>query len=489
MFVVAALALRIPNLLLVPILDDEGLEVLWGLDIAQGRGLALEAGTNFYYGPFFHYLMAILFRVFGVNLVLPRLAVAIGGALTVGLTFGLGRLLYDRWAGIAAAAFVLICPELIVESSHHGQSSSLAPLFVTAALTGLVSAIKRKSDWLFALSGLMAALAIQTHPSSAVVMVGIALWWIAQKDLRARVYVRGVLIALAVFILGLLPQIAIMLGNRFQNVSETIALTIDPGEYWFRLISWLKVAGYHLAGEIAPATLLSRAHAIVVELIFIASIAVNWRRGLTLLPLVFAASALLLPIFIKMIHPRYFLYLFPAAFVCLGITFSAALPKIWAAASNLALRRVAQGAIVGFVGAALLIPIVTLFQYYDDAKARGESNAEYFRLLETLRQENACGTQLMIEETQLDFSSKLAVQKWYALHAVDYMLTMEQCSHRMIALDSFARESENKNAWLITSEASVATLAADFQLKRVAVIISPPITMPLPIALIRIEGN
>lgn len=486
LLVTAALALRLPNLLQVPVFDDEGLEVLWGLDIAQGRIYPLNTGVNHYYGPLFPYLMATLFRMFGVHLEIPRMTVAITGALTVGLSYGLGRLLYDRWAGIIGAALALGCPALILESSHHGQSSSLAPFFVTAALTGLVSATERKNDWMFALSGLAAALAIQTHPTSGVVILGIALWWMTRKDLRTRSYVSGVLVTLAFFMLGMIPQAAIMLGNRFHNVSETITVTIDPGQYGLRLIGWLKVAGYQFAGEIAPATFVTRSYAIAVETIFITSVAVNWRLGRLLLPLVFASSALLLPIFIDTIQPRYFLYLFPVAFVCVGIAFSAAVPSIWTAASNLAVRRVAQGAILVLVALMIVIPMVSLFQYYDDAKAKGETNAVYFRLLQTLRQENACGTQLMIEDTPADYSSPASVQKWYALHAIDYLLTLEQCPHQLVTLDQIRHTAKSSTTWLITSEASAAMLAGDYRLERVTVIISPPITMPMAVTLARI---
>src|SRR6516164_9296658 len=68
----AALLVRVPRLMLVPRFQDEGVEVLWGLDITNGKALPLT-GSDPYYGPLFAYLVGLTFWLFGPNILWPRL--------------------------------------------------------------------------------------------------------------------------------------------------------------------------------------------------------------------------------------------------------------------------------------------------------------------------------------------------------------------------------------------------------------------------------
>src|SRR3954452_1707361 len=86
---VVALAVRLPQLLLIPLYSDETWDVLWGWDIYIGKHLPLTS-WDAYKGPFAAYLMATLFRVLGPSWLWPRLASAIAGALLVVATYWLG---------------------------------------------------------------------------------------------------------------------------------------------------------------------------------------------------------------------------------------------------------------------------------------------------------------------------------------------------------------------------------------------------------------
>ena len=139
-----ALALRLPSLLSVPYFSDEGVEVLWGLDITIGRHLPLT-GADPYYGPLFSYLMAGLFFIFGVHPLIPGVTVAVFGALIPVMVYELGQLHSGRVAGVVAAGLTATSPILVVFSSHLSWASSLVPFFMTATVLTLIVARSRSS--------------------------------------------------------------------------------------------------------------------------------------------------------------------------------------------------------------------------------------------------------------------------------------------------------------------------------------------------------
>src|SRR4051812_26183837 len=69
-----AVALRLPNLMVVPRLTDETDEVILGLRIARGEALPL-VGVNTYIGALFNYLVAAGFRLLGPRPEVGRLTV------------------------------------------------------------------------------------------------------------------------------------------------------------------------------------------------------------------------------------------------------------------------------------------------------------------------------------------------------------------------------------------------------------------------------
>ncbi|MCL4395185.1 MAG: glycosyltransferase family 39 protein, partial [Chloroflexi bacterium] len=326
----AALALRLPELMMVPRYSDEGFEVLWALDIATGRRLPLTSGVNNYYGPLFAYALAGLFKVFGTNIVLPRLTAAVLGALTTAVTYEFARLAWSRSAGIAAATLTAICPALILFAGHLGWSSSWTPFFVTAALTSLYAGVSGGRRFWLAASGMLAAAAIQTHPTSAVILVGIVLWLVALSR-RQRLDWLGLAFAGGLVVLGCAPIFVIFAQAHAADAplsTGIFAPTISLGEYGARLVSFVRIAGFFLAGAIGDATPVARAQAIVVEALAVASLFVCWKRGVTFVPLVVVAGVLALPLFVAEFDQRYYQFLFPAAYVALGILAAQALAAL-----------------------------------------------------------------------------------------------------------------------------------------------------------------
>ena len=497
-FFLVALAVRLPNLMLLPRFNDEGQEVLWGLDIALGRRLPLGAGVNSYYGPLFSYLIAALFRIFGISVELPRLMIAVFGALTVPATYALGRVVWNRLAGLVAAGFVLTCPILILYSSHTGLSGALPPFFATATLAAFHAATVKHTRGLLSLSGILAAFTLQTHPITAVILFGMAIWFLSLPELKARLKQRELYIALALFIIGCAPIIVTMIQahssfpKSAQEIAYQLSPTLAPGEYLSRLVTLLRVGGFFLGGGIGPATLVLRSEATTIALLLLAGLAVNWYRGNRLIPLVLVPSILALPVVLGDLSERYILYLLPAAYVAIG----GLVAEIWRWledarwSGQLARLERARIALLVLTGGIVAFPLVSLHTYYDEAFVEGITNQEYFRLAEVVLSTGACGAHLQVEDAQDDLSTPIKEQSWFALHAVDVVLTLDRCEHTTLSASALEQSlaAQDHSGWLIVSEPTHAALSERFDLDVVTSARIPPIaSIVVPIILDRVS--
>src|SRR5262245_7272222 len=129
-----AVALRLPNFQTVPPLTDEFKEVTRALDLYE-LGTPTWVAPASYIGPLFTYLLALVFRLVGVSLLVPRSVVLIFGALTVVLTFYLGKTLArgDWRVGAVAGLLLATNSHHILFNSHIAWSNDVTPFFTTLA--------------------------------------------------------------------------------------------------------------------------------------------------------------------------------------------------------------------------------------------------------------------------------------------------------------------------------------------------------------------
>jgi len=182
---IVALAVRLPYLMLIPQLTDESSEVRVALDVYQ-NGEWRIIGITDYVGPLYTYLLALAFHVFGVSIWLPRLYMAILGTLTVVSTYWLGRVMAGRLVGLIAACLMVASPTHILMNSHVAWSNCTTPFFTTLMLLAFYIGVKRNSGPVLTLSGFLAGLALQTHPTVLMFFPGMLVWFLGQRDLRKR---------------------------------------------------------------------------------------------------------------------------------------------------------------------------------------------------------------------------------------------------------------------------------------------------------------
>ncbi len=485
----AGLAMRLPNLMLVPRYSDEGLEVLWGLDIALGKQLPLTA-TDPYYGPLFAYLVAALFRLFGISIFIPRLLAAVSGTLTVVATYWLARVMWNRAAGILAASLTLVAPVLVVISSHQGWSASLTPFLSTVTLAALYLGVTRKNSAWLASSGFLAAMTLQSHPVTIVALVGMALWFLLRRDLRSWLRQPAPYLALALFLLGYAPMV--VANARLQSPmlqaagrrGYAFAPTLDPGEYVRRVGELLQRMLLLIGGELAQTPALLTDSDIVqmpwlligsMGVLAIAGLVLAWRRGNGLLLSVVVSSLVLMPTFnsnYTLNATRYVVYLAPIAFTAIGGLGAVVLdalnsPRVQFANLPPAVR-------AGILASGLLLllglivyPVKVISADYNAVLKRGETNADFFELESVLRANHACGKGLFQEDIG-EFTPSNTHAK-FTEGTINYILTLDACRHRLDTKGKIlSRLEKDKGArWLIAPASDLATYAGSLQLEPV----------------------
>lgn len=463
-FFLAALAIRLPYLNSIPSFSDEGMEVLWGLDIALGKHLPLN-GYPPHYGPLFAYLIAILFRIFGTNVVLPRSLIVVLGAATVSATYVLARLMRDRATALIAAGLVLTNPLSVILASHQGWSSGMTPLLTTA--TGLalyVGVAARKSVYL-ASSGLLAGLTLQAHPTTAAALTGMLLWFPLRRDILDRLKQPAPYVALALFLFGYSPMIiANVQGDSpllqaAYNHSYVFAPTLDPAEYLNRAVALFKVFGYFVGEGFGDPSFILRAQAIAIEGLLLGAViwAIYRRRWFVPLPL--STMFLILPVVAIPQGYRYSMNLIPFADLLIAIFLVAIFQALGLRFRNPRRLRMARWAAISGMILLIASPLITIANSYREAVTLGWTNDGYYAIAQNAQASAACGGQLFVERRDLDWAADKNGAEFFVLNNVDYVLTLESCTHGFLDYPTIVNQvASTRDAWVITPRKSIEPL-------------------------------
>lgn len=431
-----ALLIRLPYLALIPYFEDETLEAIIALKVWPGRQLILVGWDN-YIGPLFHYVLAFLFWLIAPDPVLPRVAVAITGALTVGATYGLARTLkLDRFGAAIAALLVLTNPAHILINSHIAWSNCAASLFTTLLLWVLALAVKRQQPRWFLAAGVLAGVSMQFHPVSILILIGAAVWFIG--DGEARRYLRTKWPYLAV-VLALICYANVIVSNvqsglygvaEAQSRSYIWQLSPSPGDYVQNVgrlvLQLLRVA----AGELSD-----------VE---------TW-NALIGWPLIYVAWLIIGVSAAIRAHLKMPLWLVGALIVCMpivsnhyGTLFTTRLTNqftpliaIMMGAGATALTtgikhrwpaRRTHHAMAAVLVIGALFPLVPLFGYYQQRVAQGRTNAEFYPFVAAIEADSH-GAPIYLSDTvsRLRLGGSGNVN-----YVLDYMLSLAQVPHTQL---------------------------------------------------------
>lgn len=486
-----ALAIRLPYLLLTPRYSDEFQQVFWALDIVDGRRLPLT-GWPPYFGPLFSYLIAACVRLFGPSVLLPRLTVAIIGALTAATAYLGGRLMWGRLAGVVAAGLVASCPVLVFNSSHYAWPNSLAPFFVAAAVVCLYASVAANKAWLLAAAALFGAFALQSHPTSAFPLLGASVWFLFRRGPLTCLKSKSTYIALAVAFLATLPWIIGLVQTGSTTFSRQVSLrdyaflpVTSLAEYARRLPDLIRLCIGMLGGSTDGK--MSLFLLAVFGILFTAGLVLAATSGRSLLSAVFLSSILLLPTVAVVgggVQLRYIAFIAPIAFICIGglaeRAASWARPRV--AMASRAYVYPAFGLVL--LSAGTVYPLPSIRTFYATAEARSDSNADYFSLLNVIRTNQACGPSLFVAQPP---DTRATSDYWRGLKSIHYTLLLSGCLHTFGLPKSILdrMKGSNYDGWLVIAQSADSFYSQYMHLDSVAAIAPFPAYSQGPFVLFR----
>jgi len=95
-----------------------------------------------YFGPVHHYLLAFCLWLFGPSIALPRALVCVIGALTVVLTYLVGREIGGWRLGLLSGLVLATLPQHIVVNSHVAWANSTTPFYATLCFYTVLRAVR-----------------------------------------------------------------------------------------------------------------------------------------------------------------------------------------------------------------------------------------------------------------------------------------------------------------------------------------------------------
>lgn len=177
---------------------------------------------SIYLGPLYYYMMAMPMAIFWLNPAAAAGMNAFIGVLTIALIYYLGKVWFNRSAGLVASFLYAISPVTIIYS-RSSWNPNPAPFF---ALIGIFSLYKlHKSGnflWLI-LTGSAVGAALQMHYLAAILIPIAGLIWFFEvflrknKDLLSKNIFNGSLMGIFSFIFIMFPLIWFDLRHNFLN--------------------------------------------------------------------------------------------------------------------------------------------------------------------------------------------------------------------------------------------------------------------------------
>jgi 4-amino-4-deoxy-L-arabinose transferase-like glycosyltransferase len=335
----AALAVRLPELLTLPAFRDELAEVVRGLHIYRGLSYPLT-NEALDIGAFFNYLVALLFAGAGPDPYTPRLLVTMFGAATAALTYALARMLTGARLPALLAGSFLATNSMHILIGHVAWSNCMTPFWTTATLLALATGrTRRRPDGLpgtraLLLAGLCAGLALQTHSSVVVFLLGIGVWlWWPGPAWRLRLRRPAFWGFHGMFLLAYTNMIIFNILNPLASWyhvvehkgyalagaapgSATVALGAGyPDNLLALLVEWVRANSADTINYDSVARYLADPQMIVYGALLVAGVVLAVRRKYWLLLAPIACGVLILPLFNRdyqfEIHTRYIGFLLP----------------------------------------------------------------------------------------------------------------------------------------------------------------------------------
>jgi tetratricopeptide (TPR) repeat protein len=202
----------------VPIMDSEYYYNM-AVDVSRGR---LVRDDAYFMGPLYPYVLGAIFGVFGENIMIARIIQAIGGALTVLLTFLVGRRVFRPSVALVGAVLLMLYGTI---TFYEGQllMEWLGTLLNMGALVVLHRSQQASGVRVYAAAGVLIGLSALARANVLAFAVLVGIWIVlVQKDKRRWTRV-------AVFTASLLATILPATLHNYAASRDFVPITSNGG--------------------------------------------------------------------------------------------------------------------------------------------------------------------------------------------------------------------------------------------------------------------
>jgi hypothetical protein len=180
-------------------LDANSYHKIYALGILDG---SWPDNRPFHHMILYPFFLAAIYTVVGVNLRIVVVGHILLEVLTCAAIFGIGRQVFDKYAGLLAALFFATFSPLIFFNPCFAQEVISIPLFAVTLFFLLKTQATSRLSYLL-LAAITTSLAALSRPTYFLFIPIVALWWLLSRVPPWRIIWQGALYSAVVFLLTL----------------------------------------------------------------------------------------------------------------------------------------------------------------------------------------------------------------------------------------------------------------------------------------------
>ncbi|MCL5256460.1 MAG: glycosyltransferase family 39 protein [Chloroflexi bacterium] len=154
--------------------------------------------------PLFPLIAAGIFKITGVSVAAVNLFQILLSIINVYLVYLLGKLAFNRRVGLIGAFLFAVCPPLVTYPASFFMTEPLFTFLGSALLVTALYAVRRRSLWFTAATGVLLGLACLTRPAAIAFAPILAIWFLyyQRKNLRTAIASVATLTVLTVAVIA-----------------------------------------------------------------------------------------------------------------------------------------------------------------------------------------------------------------------------------------------------------------------------------------------
>ena len=334
-------------------LGDEGRDVIIVRRIfTELHPPLIGPGTSvgdMYLGPLYYYMMAIPLLIAGFSPVGPAVMVALLGVATIAFIWWVGRIWFDKKAGLIAAGLYAISPTAII-FAHSSWNPNIMPFFSILSIYSVWKVWKQKNlNWLIVL-GISLAFVLQSHYLGLLLIPTLLLFWILSlrnlkliknSKFEIRNFIKKSLLGFGFFLILMSPLLMFDFRHDFMNAKAIYKFFIErqtnfsssPGSAIFQMpeifnfINKSLIAGKNSMAAIVSSVVIAAGitYAFVENFVKRKNLKIKVEYWLLFSWLGFGLIGL--GLYKQSIYDHYLGFLFPVPFILIGVIVSKLMSK------------------------------------------------------------------------------------------------------------------------------------------------------------------